>query len=270
MGDKNKKVEKEEVVVDIIALQKERLTLAGITMSEAELKVYLAKPDDLGVYVDGTEIPVGYKKCGKCCHVLKLYLFNKNKDNKLHCTGNCKACQRASASKSYAKTKKKRNYQKYYQENKEAKQEQARKYYDKNKDTINEKHKLYLQTAKGKKVMKKAHAKRAEAIANNKGIPYTRAMVLDRDKRDGEYPICYLCGNPIHDTSGAACHLDHVVSIVNGGLDCFTNVAAVHQTCNLTKEKDDRNLKAEAVETIVKLAEEYIDDHPELFDLGDE
>ena len=266
----DKKAKKEEVVVDIKALQKERLALAGIELSVEELKVYLAKPDDLGVYVDGTEIPVGYKKCGKCSHVLKLYLFNKNKDNKLHCTGNCKACQRASASKSYAKTKKKRNYKKYYAENKEAKQEQARKYYQNNKEEINAKHKLYLATAKGKKVMKKAHAKRAEAIANNKGIPYTRAMVLDRDRRDGEFAVCYLCGEPILDTTGAACHLDHVVSIVNGGLDCFTNIAAVHQTCNLTKEKDDRNLKVETVESIVKLAEEYIDNHPELFDNEEE
>ena len=251
---------------EVQLLQKERLELAGIHLTESELTAYLNEPDELGQFVAGMTIPSGYKKCGRCQRVLKFYLFNKNSGSKTCTTGNCKECQRASASKSYCKTKKKRNYKKYYQENKEMKQEQARKYYQENKDRLNAKHKEYLSTKKGKKVMQKAHAKRRAAIANNKGIPYTRALVLDRDKRGGEYPICYLCGKPILDTSGANCHLDHVVSINNGGLDCFTNIAAVHHTCNLTKEKDDRNLTAEQVEGIVKLAEEYMDAHPQEFE----
>lgn len=251
-------------------VQLERLELAGIVMTESQKKEYLNKPDDLGVYQDGMAIPIGFKKCGKCQHVMKFYLFNKNSGSKTNTTGNCKECQRQSASKSYGKTKKKRNYKKYYEENKEKKQEHARKYYQENKDEVNAKHKEYLQTKKGQKVMKKAHLKRANAIANNKGIPWKREWILDRDKRGGEHPICYLCGEPILDVSGAACHMDHVVSIGNGGLDCFTNIASVHQTCNLTKEKDDRNLKVEQVEEIVALAEAYIDNHPELFDEDEE
>lgn len=247
-------------------LQLERLKLAGIHLTEKLADEYVNTPDDLGEYSADVIITPGFKRCGKCGHILKFYMFNKNSGSKTCTTGNCKECQKASASKSYKKTKKSRNYKKYYAENKEAKLEQAKKYYAENKDKVNERHKEYLSTKKGKKVMKKAHAKRAAAIANNKGIPYTRAIVIERDKRGGEHPICYLCGQPILDTSGKACHLDHVVSINNGGLDCFTNIAAVHQTCNLTKEKDDRNLKAEQVEDIVTLAEAYIDANPQYFE----
>lgn len=263
-----KKEESKDIVVSVEVIQKEqvdRLVSAGITLTKKQQIEYLEMKDDLGLYVEGSEVPAGYKKCGKCQHVLKFYLFNRNSGSKTNTTGNCKVCQKEAASKSYEKTKKRRNYKQYYAEHKEMKQEHARSYYQENKDDINAKHKDYLSTSKGRKVMRKAHVKRAKAIAMHKGIPYTREMVLDRDKRGGEHPICYLCGKPIMDVSGANCHLDHVVSVGNGGLDCFTNIAAVHNTCNLTKEKDDRNLKTEQVEEIVKLAEDYIDAHPDLF-----
>ncbi len=260
--DKAKKEQPKVQDIDKLA----RLHGTGIEMSVDEKKAYLKMPDDLGLLVAGMQIPKGYKKCGKCQHVMKFYLFNRNSGSKTNTTGNCKECQKASANKSYKKTKKKRNYKKYYDEHKEMKQEQSRKYYDEHKDELNAKHKDYLSTKKGKKVMHKAHAKRAASIAKHQGIPYTRTMVLERDKQGGEYPICYLCGKPILDTSGSACHLDHVVSINNGGLDCFTNIAAVHSTCNLTKEKDDRNLSVEQVEKIKKLAQDYIDKHPEQFE----
>ena len=265
--------EKEVNVVieqDLNTIMLERVKSAGINLTVEQADAYTKTIADLGVYKEGTEIPLGYKKCGKCRHVLKFYLFNRNSGSKTNTTGNCKECQRQSASKSYGKTKKSRNYKKYYDENKEMKQEHARAYYQNNKNAVNAKHKDYLGTKKGKKVMKKAHQKRHDAIINHKGIPYTRAMLLDRDRRGEEFPICYLCGLPIVDTSGANCHMDHVISIGNGGLDCFTNVALVHQVCNLTKEKDDRNLKADQVNGIVKLAETYIDAHPDLFGDDDE
>jgi hypothetical protein len=265
MGKMADKVKEVIEVLDTREIQIERLIAAKLDLKGKELENYIKTADDLGEYKTGDTIDAGFKKCGKCNHILKLFLFNRNSGSKTCTTGNCKECQKASASKSYGKTKKKRNYAKYYQENKEMKQEQARKYYDNNKDEINARHKEYLGTKAGKHVMKKAHTKRAKAIANNKGIPYNRLMVIDRDRGTGEHPICYLCGQIITDVSGAACHVDHVVSIGNGGLDCFTNVAMVHHTCNLTKEKDDRNLKAEQVEQIIKLAETYIDAHPELF-----
>lgn len=249
---------------DLSLKQLERLDIAGIVLSEEGKKAYLAKPDDLGEYRDDMDIPDGFKRCGGCKHVMKFYLFNINNASKNKCTGNCKACQKKSASKSYEKTKGNRDYKAYYEQNKERKQEHSRKYYQKNKDKILEQQKNYHRTSKGKKVMRKSHAKRRKLLANNKGIPYKREYVIDRDKLGGEYPICYLCGKPIiHDRE---LHLDHIVAIVLGGKDCFTNVSCTHELCNLRKTKDCREISVEQVETIIERSEKYIDEHPELFD----
>lgn len=245
-------------------LQKERVEIAGITFTAKEMSAYLAAEDVIVLEADEA-VPAGYKRCGGCKEVKKLYLFNKSNSTKNKCTGNCKACQKISAAASYARTKSKRNYKKYYQENKERKQEHSRKYYQNNKEAILSKQKEYHSTKKGKKVMKKAHAKRRKLLAQNKGIPYKRDWVIDRDKLGQEFPVCYLCNLPIEVEKEI--HMDHVIPVVMGGMDCFTNVACTHETCNLTKEKDARNLTTEQVETVIERAETYIDEHPELFDL---
>lgn len=245
----------------------ERLALAGITLTDSELDVYCGAPGVV-VLAEGQEIPAGYKQCGHCKEIKKFILFNKNSASKNGCTGTCKDCQREAAKKSYDKTKKKRNYKEYYQANKEAKQEQSRKYYEQNKARLNQRHAEYHSSGRGKKVMQKAHAKRRAALAANAGIPYTRELVIRRDSdfRGTPQPICYLCDKPIEDISGQGLHLDHVISVNNGGKDCFTNVACTHKECNLRKEKDDRNLEAEQVKTIRARAEAFIEAHPDLFE----
>ncbi|MNO88257.1 HNH endonuclease [compost metagenome] len=245
-----------------------RLGLASVEMTDSQLTVYLKGKDDLGEVEKGSEVASGYKRCGSCGHAKKFYLFNKNAGSKTHTSGNCKECQKKSAANSYKQTKKRRNYKKYYQENKEVKQKHARAYYENNKEELKVKHAKYLQTKGGKKVMAKAHAKRRESLANNKGIKYTRAMVIERDGAFlGESaPVCYICLNPITDTSGTSLHIDHVIPVVEGGLDCLTNVACTHSLCNLQREKDARLLTTEQVETIVKRAEKYIDTFPDMFE----
>lgn len=246
----------------------ERLTLGGVVLEEAALRAYIDAPDVLGKVARGAEVPAGYKRCGRCEYVKKFYLFNKNGGSKTNTSGSCKECQKQSAKASYEKTKKKRNYKRYYQENKERKQAHARKYYQENKERLKEKHKEYLRTKRGQKVMQKAHAKRRKALAENAGIPYTRQLVIQRDGefRKQAFPICYLCGKPIEDISGAGLHIDHVIPVVEGGLDCFTNVASTHSTCNLTREKDARELQAAQVESVKALAEAFIEAHPEHFE----
>ena len=246
----------------------ERVTLAGIIMTAEQQQEYLATADNLGEVVKGAEVPLGYKRCGKCGQALKFYLFNKNAGSKTNTSGSCKECQKQNAKKSYTKTKQKRNYKKYYQENKEIKQAHARKYYEENKDKLKEKHKEYLQTNKGKKVMQKAHAKRRKALAANAGVPCTREMIIERDSVfiKQEHPICYVCEKPITDTSGAGLHIDHVIPVVQGGLDCFTNKASTHSTCNLRREKDARELTTAQVEAIKKRATAFIEAHPHHFE----
>lgn len=240
--------------------QIERLEIAGIHLSEAELKRYLSYPDIIKVT---TTIPQGYKCCTKCRMTKKLYLFNKNSASKDGHTTQCKECQKSNAKKSYTRTKHKKQYKLYYQEHKEQKQEQSRQYYQTHKEELKKKHAAYRNTKAGKKAMQRAHQKRADTMKANQGIPYTREMVIERDCRGGTEPICYLCGKPI--TSTGALHMDHVIPVVMGGLDCFSNVACVHDECNLRKSKDAREITEEQVVTIQKMSDEYMDTHQELF-----
>lgn len=254
------------VEIDIYSAQKERLHMAGLAWDDSTLKKYFDSPD---VKKKGAEeVPAGYKKCGKCGLIKKFYLFNRNKGAKNGCSGNCKECQKASAKASYKKTKDKVKRKEYYEAHKDERREQSRQYYQENKEMLAERHKAYRSSAAGKKTMSKSHKKRYDTIKANAGIPYTRALIIKRDSEfiGSEAPICWLCGEVIQDTSGKGLHLDHVVSINNGGLDCFTNIACTHMACNLKKEKDDRNLTVESVNEIRTRAEAYIDAYPDEFE----
>lgn len=246
---------------NIVSEQLIRVLDSGIKMSVNEQTAYQKMPDILPS--NTTEIPRGFKKCTKCGEIKKLYLFNRNSQSKDGCTTQCKECQKNNAHRSYAKNKHKRNYKKYYQDHKEAKQEQSRDYYQRHKDESKAQHAAYLQTKAGKKAMSKAHAKRAAALKENTGIPYTREVIIDRDCNGGTEPICYLCGKVI--TDPGTIQLDHVIPVVQGGKDCFTNVACTHAICNLSKSKDGREITTEQVEGIITLSEAYADAHPDLF-----
>lgn len=246
-------------------LMLDRIADAGLIFSEQQAEMYAKAPDDLGVS-ESKDTPAGYKRCGRCGHVLKFYKFNRNSDSKTNTTGNCKECQKAASKNSYATTKKKRDYKKYYQENKERKQAHSKKYYEENKDSLKEKHRAYVQSKEGQKVMQKAHSKRREALRQNKGIPYTRELVIDRDKHGKKLPVCYICQKPIREDESTL-HLDHVIPVVIGGADCFTNIGCTHSECNLTKKKDGTDVTAEQIQRVKKLAEEYVDANPTKFGL---
>lgn len=238
--------------------QLERLKDANVILTDQEQAKYVKDKD---VLEDVTVAPKGYKRCTKCNLVKKLYLFNRNSQSKDNCTSQCKECQKKNAHKSYAKNKSKRDYKQYYQENKEAKQQQSRQYYLNHKEEMRAKHAAYRVTTKGKKAMTRAHTKRAKLLKKNTGIPYTREMVIERDCQGGTEPICYLCNQPIT----GAIHLDHVIPVVMGGKDCFTNIACVHDICNLSKSKDGREITTEQVEFINRLSEDYMEAHHDLF-----
>ena len=242
--------------------QLDRLTEAGLIFSDVEIVAYLAAPDSIIVAAE-IDIPKGYKRCGGCKRIKKLYLFNRNSSAKNNCTGNCKECQKLAAKGSYEKNKGKRDYKAYYQENADKKRESGRAYYDLNKEKILERQKSYRHSSVGRKVMKRSRKKRKFMMDKNAGIPWSRALIIDRDKQGNEFPSCYLCGSPI--TKDSALHMEHVIPIVLGGKDCFTNVACAHELCNLRKSKDAREITAEQVEGIIDLSERYIETHKEAF-----
>ncbi len=236
----------------------ERLKLSQIELSGDALQQFIQTPD---VLPGDTTPPTGYKLCRKCQKVKKITLFNKNKDAKDYCTSQCKECQKANANKSYKGNKHKRRWKQYYQEHKEERREQSRAYYQEHKEERTVKHAAYRATPKGRKAMARAHSKRAKSLKENVGIPYTRELVLDRDKAGGTEPICYLCGLPITGTP----HLDHVIPVVMGGSDCFTNIACTHDACNLKKSKDAREITTEQVDNLLRQSEDYMNAHPEDF-----
>ena len=68
-----------------------RVALAEVAMTTDQEKEYLAMEDILPEISNGSEVPLGYKRCGRCGHPKKFYLFNKNSGSKTNTSGNCKA-----------------------------------------------------------------------------------------------------------------------------------------------------------------------------------
>lgn len=202
----------------------------------------MSKKLDLGKMPKDTKIPVGYKWCSGCQHVKVIELFNNDKSTKDGKTRQCKACQKARARANYKKTKSSKYHQKYYKARREKLLDRHKDYYANNKEDILSKQAKYRNTKKGKAVMKKAHDKRKELIANNKGTPYTRWEIIERDSDDNGTTICQICHKPIENLSDI--HIDHIIPIAQGGLDCKENVRAVHVTCNLSRPRDGRDLNA--------------------------
>lgn len=243
-------------------VQLTRLEEARVYLDPDDIRKYLDGPDMLELKV-GDKIPAGYKKCGRCGKYKKFYMFNRNKQVTNNCSGNCKDCQRSASKVHYATHKDTSKHRENYQANREARLERSRKYYQENKARIAEQQKEYHKSAKGKKVMKGAHAKRKYMLAKNAGIPYTLEMLIDRDKQGGELPVCILCGETIQHERDI--HIEHLIPVVMGGADDFTNVGCAHQLCNLRKSKDAREVTTQQVSELIERSERYMDEHPDLF-----
>lgn len=236
--------------------------------SKEQILEYIAAPDELKNLDEMKELgfDFGWKKCGRCGKAKKYFLFSRNKGSATGCAGNCKECQKATSKKHYDANKGKTDHKGNYARNREARQEYSRKYYQKNKTKMAAKHRSYRQSTAGKKVMQQAHAKRQYALMKNAGIPWTKEMIVDRDtiaNTNGTRPLCILCDKPIeHDRD---IHMEHLIPVVLGGQDCFTNVACAHALCNLQKTKDAKEIQTEQVDTLIKRSEEYMETHPDLF-----
>lgn len=239
-----------------------RLEEASVFLTTEDINKYKDAPDILTLQV-GDVIPAGYKKCGHCGKYKKFYLFNRNRSSSTNCTGNCKECQKETSRKSYDKLKGTRDHKEYYAKNREKKLENSRQYYKENRDKVLANQKKYHKTKKGQKVMQRSHAKRRYLLEKNAGIPYTPELCIDRDKMGGEHPICVLCGKPIQHERDI--HMEHLLPVVMGGKNCFTNVGCAHSICNLQKSKDAREITVEQVETLIERSEKYMDEHPEAF-----
>ena len=243
-------------------IQITRLEAAKVYLMPEQIDVYLESPDTLDLK-EGDIIPPGYKRCGHCHLYKKLYMFNKNKGASNNCTGNCKECQKETSKKSYDANKGSTDHKAYYEANREKKLAHSQVYYSANKEKVLTGQKKYHQTSKGKKAMKGSHAKRKYLMNKNAGIPWTEELIIDRDKEGGDRPICVLCDKPV--MFDRDIHMEHLIPIVIGGPNCFTNVGVAHALCNLQKSKDAREIETERVDKLIARAEVYMEEHKDKF-----
>lgn len=94
----------------------------------------------------------------------------------------------------------------------------------------------YFRTERGKNNSQRASGKRRSRLKNTKHIPYDRVAVLRRDKY-----TCQKCGIKVHDRKTGnwntpdKAHLDHIISLEDGGEDRIENIQTLCRTCNLSK-----------------------------------
>jgi HNH endonuclease len=101
--------------------------------------------------------------------------------------------------------------------------------------------KKYFQTEKGKNNAHRASAKRRSRKKQAKYIPYDRVAILRRDKY-----TCQICKIKVHDRSTGnwntpnKAHLDHIISLENGGETREENLQVLCRTCNLEKSAKNK------------------------------
>ena len=189
------------------------------------------------------EIEVGFKQCSRdgCYAIKPLADFYKDKKSKDGHAAQCKACQKSTAKKNQKKTRSNSKRKKYnqarYAEKKDEIRAASRENYNKNKEVILEQQKVYRKTPKGKLAQDAGHSQRQERMVKQKGEPWVRAEIIELTSMvvdDKKIYICELCAEPM-DLDDI--HIDHIIPIAKGGLDCRTNVRAIHSTCNLTRPR---------------------------------
>jgi hypothetical protein len=59
--------------------------------------------------------------------------------------------------------------------------------------------------------------------------------------------------------------MEHLIPVILGGEDCFTNVGCSHKLCNLRKTKDAKEITVEQVEQLQQRSIDYMEANPEKF-----
>lgn len=96
--------------------------------------------------------------------------------------------------------------------------------------------KAHNQTEQGKNTAHRSAVKYRSRKKGAKITPYTRSEILRRDKY-----TCQFCGIKVHDRSSGnwntpnKAHLDHIVSLEEGGDTTPENLQTLCRSCNLSK-----------------------------------
>ena len=126
------------------------------------------------------------------------------------------------------------------------------KYFEANKEKERLRKKLYKQKNKARMALLETKRRTLKmSLAHEK---YTLDQVFAQWGTD-----CYLCSNPIDLTAERrvgrtgwenGLHIDHLISLSNGGSDSLDNVRPVHGLCNIKKGNRDKisaSLNGEAI-----------------------
>lgn len=177
------------------------------------------------------------KRCSKCRKVKPIAQFNRRQASPDGYTYKCKECEKITAKANYHKRKKKLSRNRYYEQNKERIKAKSRAYYIANREHLLKKNKEYRQ--RKPEVHRKSTERRKKVLQANKGKPYTRSQIIERDSRmiNGRLvPICWICNEPVRDFNEL--QIDHVIPITAGGKDCRDNVRVAHRICNIQRPMD--------------------------------
>lgn len=160
--------------------------------------------------------------------------FYKHRDG-LH--GKCKSCYNKYQAEKRSSPEYKEKRSKRLSSQREQINTRQRAYYSKNKEKWNEYYKAW-DKAHPDQALARVHRRRARKLMNGTE-PYTRTDVLEKYGS-----TCYICNEEIDLTvSGKVgsngwergLHLEHVVSLEDGGPDTLENVLPSHGKCNLNK-----------------------------------
>ena len=197
-----------------------------------------AEPQEKLKTVNGVKM----KLCSTCREYKPVTEYSGRKASADGLAYSCKACERATAQKSYKKKQSSKKAQVRYQENKEEYKERAKARYQADPTAALAYQAQWRTTEKGKHLTRQATARRATRIKMQTpgGRDYTRADVVKKDTVDGQC-ICGICGKPIEDLI-TDMQIDHIVTISQGGADKLSNVRCTHKICNLMRPKDASDL----------------------------
>jgi hypothetical protein len=180
-----------------------------------------------GVTVNSTVAPS--KRCPTCSEVKSRDEFHKNRATHDGLASYCKPCMKVRRTRERAENpeRDRERQRRIYYANQEARKQRAYDYYH-SRATVEQKaewkrrsNERRRSTDRSEEWMRRQARKLAATVEK---VDYS--VVFERDQG-----LCYLCEEAI---DGPA-HFDHIVALCQGGLHAYSNIAATHPVCNMSK-----------------------------------
>lgn len=185
----------------------------------------------------------GVKTCNECGLTKLLGEFGKKSKSPDSYQSICKTCINAANTKYYEKNREAvlARDKEYREINKEAFRAYGKKYYEENRETLLAYAKDYSKN--NLHISRESDRRRRARKLKNVVERYTEAQALELYGTD-----CHICKEPVdlnaprRGGSGEGwergLHLDHLISLFNGGADSLENIRPSHGLCNIRKNRN--------------------------------